>query len=282
MILGAVAVLVLAALGGFFYTQYGGGKKASVASIGETKTAGAEGTVGTSSVAAKPAATPVIVPIDSMAIAKAIAQRLAQAAATTAKAPGQVATVNSDSLKKAVQKAISDSINRAKAANTAAAQAFAAAPVAPAPAPPAAVPSVVPTEKPRLAIAELRGVSDQPALNSFSRAFTEQLRGSLNGKDAFSLVDQDSVRGAMGRTQTGEEVARILQPEVMLTPTFTASGDSATISIAIRDLRRGSGFAFRVVSMKTMPAYPQYYVGPLVQAVVKQLDILLKEPVPRR
>jgi hypothetical protein len=202
-----------------------------------------------------------------MAIAEAITKRLAAAAAAAAaKAPGK-APVNADSLKQSVQRAVADSIARVNAAAATAAQAFAAAP-----APPAA--PAVSSAKPKLAIGELRASSEQAALSGFSRALVDALRGSLDKGDAFTVVDQDAVHGAMGRTKTGEEVAKLVDADVMIIPSFAGTGDTVNISVAVRDLRPGSRYGFRVISMKAMPAYPQYYVAPLVQAVLKQVDAL--------
>ncbi len=146
---------------------------------------------------------------------------------------------------------MADSIARAKAALAAA-----AAPVAPPVAAPV-LPTVAPSGKRRLVIANVAENTAQPAINTFSRALTEALRGSLD-KDAFVAVDQD--------------------PEVLVTPSYSGTGDTVKVSISVRDLRTSSTYGARVVSAKVMPAYPQYYLAPIVQAVLKQLEDLSRAP----
>ncbi len=274
LLLGGIALVLLVGIAGIVYSQRGGTKPAAgtlqppqSAVAGQAPAPSLTAPAGTANPAAAP---PVLTAVDSLKIAEAIRKRLAQAVA--AKTPGQAA-INTDSVKQLVQRQVTDSIARA-----AAAAAAAAAPVAPPVAPAAPAPSA----KPRLAIAELRTTSEQTALNTFSRALVDALRGALDKRDAFALVDQDSVHGVIARTQTGDEAVRILQPEVIITPSFAGTGDSVKISISVRDLRRGSSFGIRNVSMKTFPAYPQYYVGPLVEAVMKQLEALSREPIYRR
>lgn len=270
LLLAGIAVLLLAGIAGIIYSQRGGSKSSAQTTQTSTSTVAGQTPVPSDSIATgttKAAVAPhVLTGVDSLAIAEAIRKRLAQA--TAAKAPGQAA-VNTDSLRKLVQKQMTDSIARAAAATTAAAAAAAAA-AAPAAAPAASAPSA----KPRLAIAELRTTGDQSALSGFSKALVDALRGSINDKAGFAMVDQDSVHGAIGRTQSSDEVVKMLEPEVMITPSFSGTGDTVRISISVRDLRRGSPYGIRSVSMKTYPAYPQYYVGPLVKAVLKQLDDL--------
>ncbi len=54
----------------------------------------------------------------------------------------------------------------------------------------------------------------------------------------------------MGRSSNGDEAARILDPEVLIVPSIQPAGtDSVRITVSIRDMRRGSGYGLRVISM---------------------------------
>jgi len=54
-----------------------------------------------------------------------------------------------------------------------------------------------------------------------------------------------------------------------VTPSYIGTGDTVTVSISIRNTKTGS---IKVLSAKVLPAYPQYYVQPVIAAVVKQLE----------
>jgi eukaryotic-like serine/threonine-protein kinase len=254
LLVGALALLIIGGLTAFLLSR-GLLSKPTVATIQPPKTASAEaaraqsfGAPGATSKAV--VAPPVMTAVDSMAIAAAVQKRLAQAAAA-AKKPGQTA-VNTDSLKKSLQREVTDSVAKAKAALAAAAP-----PVAPPVTPAAPVPSA-PSGKRRLSIAQPAESKEQPAINTFSKALSDALRGSLDKGDAFSVVDQD--------------------PEVVVTPSYVGTGDTVKITVSVRDLRTSSTFGMRVISARVMPAYPQYYLAPIVQAVLKQLDDLTRAP----
>jgi serine/threonine protein kinase len=228
-----------------------------------------------------PAVSPapaVITRADTLAIAKEVEKRLALEAAAAAK-KGQP-KLNADSLKKRVQRDMTDSINRANAGRAAAAQ-----PVAPpvtAPAAPLAPPPVATTPvrsaKSRLAITEPRQPSDQPAINSFTKALIDALRVSLDNGDAFDVVDQDSVHDAITHTKSRDEAAKILKPDVFVSPGYVGSGDNVTLMVTVWDLRSNSSYGIRVSSTKLDPSKPEIYLGPIVQSVMKQLDDLARTP----
>jgi serine/threonine-protein kinase len=257
LIPAALILLLLVAAGGYALSRGGGSSNAPNAA--REAPANADLAANTGGAAAPganaPAPAPVMTAADSLAIAQAIQQRLAKEAA---KKPGAVAP-SADSLKKQVAKAIADSISRAKTqmAATAAAAAAAAAP-APAPAAAPAAPTVAPPTTPapagksRLAIAT-PAINDQANINTYSKAFTEALRSALADKDALSLVGADGDK------------------DLVITPTFIGTGDTVTVSISVRDLRKNTA-GIRVLSAKVMPAYPQYYVDAVVKAVVKVVD----------
>jgi hypothetical protein len=216
--------------------------------------------------------------VDSLAIAETVKQRMAQAAAVAAatEKPGK-APINRDSLRAVVQREIADSISRANAARAAAATA-AAAPAAPPVAPAAAVVEPpAPSGKKRLAITDPKE-SDQPALNSFSRALIDALRVSLDNGGEFALVDQDSVRDAISRGGSRDGAAKILKPDVMVSPGYVQAGDAMNIIVTVWDLRSNSSYGIRVTSTRLDPAHPENYLGPIVQLVMKQLGDLSRMP----
>lgn len=309
LLIGALAVLLLAATGAgaMLFARRGDSKTA--AGSGAQNAAGAPGqgtAVATAAggpggaggvggvggvggaggaVGAAPVAPPVMTKVDSQVIAEAVRKALANAAAT--KAPGQT-TINTDSLRRAAQKRATDSISRVKQAELASAAAVAAAAAAaaaPAAAPAAAAAAPAPSsDKPRVAIADARENSEQPELNAFSRAIVDGLRNALDRKNAYGLIDQDEVRGVLGRTKSRDEAAGILQPDAMVTVGFIGTGEQVTVSVAVRDTRAGSSFGVRVTSARVYAKNPEYYVPKIVESVVNQLEALSRAPIykPRR
>jgi len=85
------------------------------------------------------------------------------------------------------------------------------------------------------------------------------------------------VRGVLSHADR-DEAAKILHPDVMVTPSYTGTGDTVKITVTVRDLRPGSTYGIHIISARVMPAYPQYYLAPIVQAVLKQLDLVSKAP----
>jgi serine/threonine-protein kinase len=283
--LAGAAVLLLAALGtaAALSGRFTGNRTSSTSDISPNPTDFAEPATAAPAPAvaeapvAPAAAPPVMTRLDSAAIEDAVRRQLAMAVAT--KPAGQRA-INVDSLRRSVQRQVTDSVTRANAARAvvaAPAAAPVAAPVAPAPAPaPAAAPA--PAGKRRLAIMDPRGGNkDQPGLTAFSRALVDAVRASLDQGDSFALVDQDSVREVVGRTGSRDETARILKPDVLVSPAYVGSGDTLSIMVTVWDLRRTSSYGIRVTSTKVVPSRPELYLGPIVQSVLKQLEDLPKE-----
>jgi serine/threonine-protein kinase len=280
LILAAVALLAVAGIAGAMYSRSG----SKVPAGGEPPAASTTTTPAT--VASNPVVAPPVV-IDSQAIAEAFRKKMeaAVAAAVAAKPVPGKAAVNADSLRRAMQKAMKDSMTKATAQaqaladEQARAQAAAAAAAAP---PPVAAPAPAPNApygKPRLGIAELREKADQSEYNTFSKLLTQGIRNALDRRDLYNLIDQDSVHDAMGRSSNGDEAARILDPEVLIVPSIQpAGGDSVRITVSIRDMRRGSGYGLRVISMNAPQNYPKNYVPALVDAIQAQLNNLPKAP----
>jgi hypothetical protein len=245
----------------------------------------ASGAVGNAAAPAA-AATPAITPVDTAAIAASVQNRIAQMVASAAAKPGGPA-VNADSLKKKLRKELTDSIARANAARVAAAPPATAVsqPVAPAqpaaapaPAPVAAAPAPVSSGKRRVAITEPKGLQDQPVLSSFTHQFIDALHASLDNGESFAAVDQDSVRNVIAHTSSRDEAARVLKPDVLISPSYVGSGETVNILVTVWDLRSNSSYGIRVTSTKLEPSKPELYLGSLVQSVMKQLDDLNRTP----
>lgn len=269
-----LAVLLLASVAAFVLSQRMG-KNPAVATAESPKAPAAEPAPGAPAVTAMaPVAPPVITRIDSMAIAMAVAKRIAQAQAEAAKKPGQVA-INADSLKQVAQQEATDSVNRAKAALAAAAPPVAAS-VAPAAAPRGTPPFSVGTH--RLAIVEPVDSKEQPSLTTFSRALSDAIRGSIDKGAPFALVDQDESRDAVAHSGSRDEAVRTLKPDVLISQTYSGTGDTVKVTVTVRDMKGTSTYGTRMLSSRVMPAYPQYYVNTIAQAVAKQLEDLQKAP----
>jgi serine/threonine protein kinase len=276
---GAAVLLLAAATGGVLWSQ-----RASRSPAVNAPASIPDSVVSAASLTTAAASAPVA--IDSVAMAAAVTKRLTDEAAKT----GQPA-INADSLRRVVQREIADSINRANAQRLAAAAAAAPAPapatvtaVAPAPtvAPepaPAAVTAPPPNTsgKKRLAITTPRDNS-QPVLNSFTRAFIGALRASLDGSSAFDPIDQDSVRSAQASTASRDEAAKLLQPDVMIWPGYSGTGDTVNVVVTVWDRRSNSSYGIRVTTARVVPANADNYIGALVQSVMKQLDDLDRMP----
>ena len=281
-LVGGIAVLILAPMVALLASKRSGGDPVVKTSTPSTPTfvaAAPTAVPGAPTVMTAPVAAPVITRIDSLAIEAAVQKRLAQ---QQAQAQAQalkkgittpLVAVNEDSIRRAVQKAVADSIARATPS-----------------APPSAPPSravVVPVEpvapaavgKKRVAITEPRE-GKVAGLNTFSRTLTEALRGSLSREGGFVLIDQDSVRSALATAANREDIVKVLQPDVLITHTFAGVGvgDTVSIIVTIRDLRASSSFGIRVTSAKMVAANAEYYVGPVLQSILKQVDDLSRAP----
>src|SRR5688572_10944252 len=251
LIIAGIAALLLAATAGVFAWQRNGGTSTpprivSPAPAAASVSAGSPVTTGVpgNSVAAPPAITSA----DSLANPNSLEKRLAQLEAATARGQPEI---NVDSIRKRIQREVADSIARANARRVSTGVVTApprsqpaATPVAPAPVPaaaPATAAATPPTAavtspsasgKKRLALADPRP-SDQPALNIFSRALIDALRATLGNEEGFGLIDQDSVRDAVGRTRSRDEAAKILKPDVMVSPAYVNAGDAVNLIVTV-------------------------------------------------
>jgi eukaryotic-like serine/threonine-protein kinase len=223
-------------------------------------------------------AQPVITPLDSVTIAATVRRILSEAAEV--KKPG-AAVLNVDSLRRRVQRDMIDSIARANPQRAAVTPPIAAAvtpPVATTITSTTTSPTPLASGKRRLAITDPKESKDQPVLNAFSRALVDALRASIDNGDAFALVDQDSVREAVSQTKTREEAARILKPDIVLSPSYVGTGDAVNLMVTVWDLRSNSSYGIRVTSTRIEPGHPEIYLGSVVQSVLKQLDDLARAP----
>jgi serine/threonine protein kinase len=277
LLIGGAALLVPAVAGAIFVSQRSSRKAAVSDDVAIASSAG-----GTVAVAA---------PADSAAIAASIAQR---AAAEAAEIRSSGTVVNADSLRREIQREIADSIARANRVAAAAAKVAGAATVAsapatesapanaPAPAPmPVAAPVAPPPEastRKRLAIAEPKGNRENPVLNAFSNKLVDALRASLAGSDDFSLVDQDSVRDAITQTSSRDEAAKLLKPDVVVSPGFNRGPDGINLVVTVWDMRSNSSYGIRVSSTRVIPEAPEVSIAPVVQMIRKQLDDLSRMP----
>jgi len=160
----------------------------------------------------------------------------------------------------------------------AAAAAAAAPPVAPpAPAAPKGTPPYSVGQH-RLAIVEPVDSKEQPSLNSFSRALSDAIRSSIDKSAPFDLVDQSESRDVVARSSSRDEAVGTLKPEVLISQTYSGTGDTVKVTVTIRDMKGTSTYGTRMLSSRVMPAYPQYYVNTIAQAVAKQLEDLQKAP----
>ncbi|MEO5904354.1 MAG: serine/threonine-protein kinase [Gemmatimonadaceae bacterium] len=222
-------------------------------------------------------APPVLTRVDSLVIEAAVQKQMAQAQAEAqaqartqavkGKSPVAVAPINADSLRKAIQRSVTDSVARANPPRSVAAVAPAEVAVAPAP-----------SGKRRVAITEPGEAGQQAGVIAFSHTLTDALRGALDKEGGFILIDQDSVRGAMVKSSSREGVEKILQPDVLISPTYSGMGDTVSIIVSIRDLRNSSSFGIRVTSTKLILHLADSYVGPIMQSILKQVDDLSKAP----
>jgi eukaryotic-like serine/threonine-protein kinase len=208
-----------------------------------------------------PARPLVLTHADSMSIAMAIQKRLAQEEAVKGK--DQVALF-ADSLKTQVKRIFIDSMVRANLPRGVMM--------------PMEIPVVqAPWGRRRVVITEPRERRSQGPLNAFGRSLTDAIRGSLSHEN-FSLVDQDSVRAVLEQTRSRPDVERILNPDVLIEPTFVGTGDSATVIVTLRDLKNPSGFGLRVASAKISQSNPDADLNRVVQLVVAQLHELSHAP----
>ena len=67
---------------------------------------------------------------------------------------------------------------------------------------------------------------------------------------------------------------------MLITHTFAGVGVSDTVSIivTVRDLRANSSCGIRVTSAKLVAPNAEYYVGPVLQSILKQVDDLSRAP----
>ena len=91
------------------------------------------------------------------------------------------------------------------------------------------------------------------------------------------LVDQDSVRDAVSHSSSRDEAAKILKPDIMVSPNYVGSGDTVSVVVTVWDMRRTSSYGIRVTSSKLVPGHPDAYLGPIVQSILKQLEDLPRE-----
>lgn len=111
----------------------------------------------------------------------------------------------------------------------------------------------------------------QASINSFSETLVNALRASAGNNSEFDVIDQAKVREAIARGGSRDGAARILKPDVMVSPAYVTSGSAIDVVVMVWDLRSSSSYGIRVTSARLEPEHPENYLGPLVQSVMKQL-----------
>ncbi|MEO5588205.1 MAG: serine/threonine-protein kinase, partial [Gemmatimonadaceae bacterium] len=189
---------------------------------------------------------------DSLAIAEAVRKRLA--AEEMSRGRQHVAMI-SDSITAYVRKIAIDSIVKANL-------------------PPGMPMTVFRDASPALAFGKRRVVITEPrqsgnaAMTIFGKAFADSLGRALSKRPGFTVVDADSVRGALAVSRVRSYVEKSLKPDLLVTPTLAGNGDTLAVIVTIRDVKNSLGFGTRVASSRVAVASPDASIGPLVQAVL--------------
>jgi len=236
------------------------------ASASAKATAETKGPVATQAI---PAPVPVVLTRDdSLAIAKAVRQRIAKEEEARGSPP---ATLLTDSITAIVRRIAIDSIIKATLpAGTRIPVWSERAPSIPA----------APLSMTRRVIITIPRSSRNPALNQFARSLTEEIRRDLSRRHGYHVVDLDSVQGALNISRVRTDVERMLKPDIMITPSFVGMGDTMTVLVTLRDLRRGQA-GTRIASGKFRVDDPEPSIPAIVKLVAAQLDNLSHMPAVR-
>ena len=177
-----------------------------------------------SGVAPEKPATPVISHADSVRIAEAVRKKMEAAKLRDSVAKAKLA--------EQMQRKMTDSII---AANSSA----------------AAAPATGPR---RLVIAEPPDQRQWPEAPILGHAVADSLRRMLNGRRAqYSVVDQDSVRMALGRTRDVSEITKLLNSDLLISIRFIPTPhDSAVLMLQAYDLTAANPYRTRTAASKTV------------------------------
>ena len=209
------------------------------------------------------AAAPVLTAADSLAIAEAVQKRLAKEEAMHGR---EHVTIVADSIAAIATRVAIDSILRANLPRGAAVPVF-----------PDFSPFAAFGGKRRVVVTEPKEGKNQ-SLNAFGSAIADSLRRALMKRSRFSVVDPDSVEAVMAVSRVRTDVEKALKPDLLISPTFVGYGDSMTVLVTIRDIRKGLPNGVRVASAKFAVASSEASIPSLVQGVISQAENLIRTP----
>ena len=200
---------------------------------------------------------------DSLAIAEAVQKRLAKEEAMHGR---EHVTIIADSIAAIATRVAIDSILRANLPRGAAVPVF-----------PDFAPFTAFGGKRRVVVTEPKEGKNQ-SLNAFGSAIADSLRRALMKRRRFSVVDPDSVEAVMAVSRVRSDVEKALKPDLLISPTFVGYGDSMTVLVTIRDIRKGLPNGVRVTSAKFAVASSEASIPSLVQGVISQAEELIRTP----
>ena len=202
----------------------------------------------------------VLTRADSLAIAAAVRQGLAEEEAARG---ARHVTVFADSIIAAVRKTTIDSIIRATVPRGVQIPLWSEVPPhTPQP----------PTRSRRVAVVEPRP-SRSEQVNAFGRMLSDGIRRSLAQRQGYHLVDEDSVAAVLKVTRVRATVEKMLNADVVITPSFVGVGDTMTVLVTLRDASNPH-LGTRIASGKFRVSQPEPAVPPLVELVGAQLESL--------
>jgi hypothetical protein len=82
----------------------------------------------------------------------------------------------------------------------------------------------------------------------------------------------------MAVSRVRSDVEKALKPDLLISPTFVGYGDSMTVLVTIRDIRKGLPNGVRVASAKFAVASSEASIPSLVQGVISQAENLIRTP----
>ncbi|HEX6575669.1 MAG TPA: hypothetical protein VF042_11935, partial [Gemmatimonadaceae bacterium] len=207
----------------------------------------------------KPATKPAplqLTAADSLAIAEAVQKRIAREEAIHGR---QQVTMFADSIAAVARKVAIDSIIRANLPRGAQMPVFAEL-------------GAIPPEwsaKRRVVVTEPRA-SRNENLNAFGSVVSENIRNALMKRKGYTVVDPDSVALLLTKTRVRTDIERAFKPDLLISTSFAGVGDTMTVLVTARDLRRGGGA--RVASAKFAVNNAEVVVPELVSNLVKQIE----------
>ena len=277
-IAAGVATVALGSAVAVFASQRGARPAPIVAATSAASASGSGSGSGSSGGSATPAPAPAAVPAaaktppplvltraDSLAIAQAVHERIAKEEAIHGRAK---VSMFADSIAAIARKVAIDSIVKASL-------------------PPRGVPLSVWADlgSPGELLGKRRVVITTPkagkneSLNVFGRSIADSIRRALAKRANYTIVDADSINAVLAVSRVRSDVEKALKPDLLISPTLVGFGDSMTVLVTMRDVRRGLANGTRVASMKFSTDNATASISPLVQGVLAQLESLIRTPM---